>query len=97
MSAGLTIGAAIIGITVALLFWAQPLKVKVRMFGLAVLLGIVMTMVRLSFGYSDGILNALTDPPSWKLLGIFAAIIGLGISILWTLLISRRKPQEKVK
>lgn len=95
MSTGLTIGAVIIGVTVMLLFWAQPLKIKARMFGLAVLLGIVMTVVRLSFGYSDGILNALINPPSWKLLGIFAATIGLGISILWTLLLPGDSPKKK--
>lgn len=95
MSTGLTVGAILIGAVTAALFWAQPLTTKVKMFGLVLLLGIVMAAVRLSFGHNDGVLNALTSPPSWKLLAIAAATVGLGISILWSLLKPRSTPKKK--
>lgn len=90
---GLTVGAIVVGAVVAVLFWTQPLATKIKMFGLAVLLGAAMIVVRLSFGHSDGVVNSLINPPSWKLLAIVSAAAGLGVSILWSLL----KPKNDTK
>lgn len=85
MSAGLTIGAIATGVVVAALFWSQPLVTKVKMFALATLFAAIMTATRLSFGHTGGILAALIDPPSWRLLTLVSTMAALGVSIVWSL------------
>lgn len=85
MSSALTIISILTGIAVSALFWNRPLAIKLKTLGLALLFSASLIVVRLSFGYHEGIWKALTDPPMWKLASLISASIGLMISIIWSL------------
>ena len=90
MNAIMVIGAILLGVVSAALFWKQPVIAKINMLGLSVLLGCVVAIVSLSFGFDQGLFHALVNPPSWKLLAIASVAFFLGLSVLWSLFFERR-------
>jgi hypothetical protein len=83
MDVGLTLGAVLFGIAAGVICWQKPLKAQFGYLGLSLLLTIVMIGTRLSVTEGGtGFIDALTNPPYWKLLVVLLADIGIVSAML---------------
>lgn len=89
------IGAGLIGLVTAAIFWRMPLKVQSKALGIGAVLAVVHSFL---VDWSDGALGGIFDAQSWKLLGLLSALAGLCIAMIFGLIKKNRgAPTRKPK